>query len=81
MEQIHFKNYFIFSVIETVLCFPLGIIPLILTIVCFVEAKSERPDENRIISLTKWTRLLLIVFAVAMIAFMTYICITCAPTK
>ena len=54
MNNLFPKRYLIWSVIACVLFAPLGIIPLVLSILALVEAKSDQPEELKILKLKKW---------------------------
>ena len=68
MNNLFPKRYLIWSVIACVLFAPLGIIPLVLSILALIEAKSDQPDEVKIFKLKKWITVTVILSLVVYIA-------------
>ena len=79
MNNLFPKRYLIWSVIAGVLFAPLGIIPLVLSILALVEAKSDQPEELKILKLKKWVTVTVILSLVVYIAVVIKILLSIWP--
>ena len=79
MNSLFPKKYLIWSVIACVLFAPLGIIPLVLSILALIEAKSDQPDEVKIFKLKKWITVTVILSLVVYIAVVIKILLSIWP--
>lgn len=79
MNNLFPKRYLIWSVIACVLFAPLGIIPLVLSILALIEAKSDQPDEVKIFKLKKWITVTVILSLVVYIAVVIKILLSIWP--
>ncbi len=79
MKQLFPNRYLIWSLVACFFFSPLGVIPVILSIIAVIEAKSESPDEERIGKLKKWSIATVIITFVAIIGMSAKILISILP--
>ena len=79
MKQLFPNRYLIWSLVACFFFSPLGVIPVILSIIAVSEAKSESPDEERIGKLKKWIIATVIITFVAIIGMSAKILISILP--
>lgn len=79
MNQYFPNRYLIWSLVACFFFSPLGVIPVILSIIAVIEAKSESPDEERIGKLKKWIIATVIITFVAIIGMSAKILISILP--
>lgn len=79
MKQLFPNRYLIWSLVACFFFSPLGVIPVILSIVAIIETKSESPDEDRIGKLKKWIIATVTITFVTIIGISTKILLSILP--
>lgn len=79
MNNLFPTKYLVWSIIACVLFSPIGVVPVVLSVVSIIEEKSSVPNEQKLLNLKNWIVATVVLTFIAFIAIVTKVLLSILP--